>query len=71
MRIDLSDRCLIRVSGEDAAAFLQNIVTNDVGTGQLQYACLLTAQGQILNEFFILPDETGGFFARCGSRRER
>jgi hypothetical protein len=61
-------RCLLRVTGEDALPFLQNLVTNDVravSEGRMQYACLLTAQGQVLHEFFILPGEEGGYFLDC------
>lgn len=57
--IELSDRCLLRVSGPDAADFLQNVITNDMsraGPGKILYACLLTPQGQYLHDFFILCD---------------
>ena len=59
----LFSRAVIRVApdaeGEDAAQFLQGLVTNDV-TGTLPvYAALLTAQGKMLFDFFVwhaLPD---------------
>ncbi|MBI3441135.1 MAG: folate-binding protein YgfZ [Proteobacteria bacterium] len=69
----LTERCLIRVSGEDAMSFLQNLVTNDMTRlvpGQLLYACLLTPQGRFLHDLFISRDN-GGFFLECEtSRRE-
>jgi folate-binding protein YgfZ len=61
----LSDRALLRVAGDDARIFLQNIITNDVPEEGMNYACLLTPQGQLLHEFFVFPDETGGYFLDC------
>ncbi|TAL40198.1 MAG: folate-binding protein [Alphaproteobacteria bacterium] len=61
----LSDRRLIRVTGEDATSFLQNVITNDMGgvsAAEMRYACLLTPQGQYLHDFFILSDGAGGYF---------
>lgn len=55
----LSDRGVIEVSGPDARAFLQRLVTNDVEHlpgGEARYAALLTPQGKILADFFILAD---------------
>ena len=56
----LADRALVRLSpldeGEDVAAFLQGLVTNDV-TGPLPvYAGLLTAQGKALFDFIVWRD---------------
>jgi folate-binding protein YgfZ len=54
----LQSRGLIHVTGPDAAEFLQNTLTNDVrkldAGNSLQYALLLSPQGQILHELFIL-----------------
>jgi folate-binding protein YgfZ len=63
----LIDRGVIRVSGADARDFLQNIVTNELDTVTLDragYGALLTPQGKIICDFFIvaLPDEDGGGF---------
>ncbi|MEM1236653.1 MAG: folate-binding protein [Pseudomonadota bacterium] len=51
-------RKLIRVSGSDRIEFLQNLVTNDVaGLSQgLVYTALLTPQGKLLTDFFLVPD---------------
>lgn len=63
----LIDRGVIRVSGEDARDFLQNLVTNDldpVTPGRAGYGALLTPQGKIICDFFILalsPEDGGGF----------
>ena len=49
----LSDRAIVRLSGEDVRGFLQGLVTNDV-TGPLPvWAGLLTAQGKALFDFLI------------------
>ena len=57
--VTLPARGLIRVGGPDAFKFLQNLVSNDLAaldTTPLLYACLLTAQGKFLHDFFISKD---------------
>ncbi len=52
----LTDRSLVRLSGEDVREFLQGIVTSDV-TGALPvWAGLLTPQGKCLFDFIIWGD---------------
>ena len=54
----LHNRALVRISstGDDAADFLQGLVTNDV-TGPLPvYAALLSAQGKHMFDFFVWAD---------------
>jgi folate-binding protein YgfZ len=52
----LTDRAVVRVSGEDVRGFLQGLVTSDV-TGALPvWAGLLTAQGKCLFDFIIWGD---------------
>lgn len=52
----LTDRAIIRLSGEDVRGFLQGLVTNDV-LGELPvYAGLLTPQGKALFDFLIWAD---------------
>lgn len=66
--VHLNDRILIHVTGEDAASFLQNVMTNDIRkaeNGQLVYSCLLTPQGQFLHEFFVSQAPDGGYFVDC------
>ena len=60
----LDDRGVVRVSGEDAASFLQGVLTNDVeslGAHEARYAALLTPQGKILFDLLVvrLPGEAG------------
>ncbi|MGO4675342.1 folate-binding protein YgfZ [Bosea sp. 2YAB26] len=63
----LVDRGVIRVSGEDARDFLQNIVTNEmdvVTPDHAGYGALLTPQGKIISDFLVVAvpeEERGGF----------
>ena len=53
----LADRGVVRVEGDDAPAFLQGLLTNDVldlAPGAARYAALLTPQGKILFDFLVL-----------------
>jgi hypothetical protein len=52
----LSDRALVRVSGEDIRGFLQGLVTNDVMGSLPAWAALLTPQGKCLFDFLIWAD---------------
>jgi len=55
----LSDRAVIRLSGEGVRDFLQGLVTNDVSLlapGQPLWAGLLTAQGKALFDFILWAD---------------
>ncbi len=59
--VPLPARALVRVEGEEARAFLQGLVTNDVervAPDRAIYAALLTPQGRYLFDFFIF--EMGG-----------
>jgi folate-binding protein YgfZ len=63
----LEDRGVLRVAGEDAASFLQGLLTNDVeklGPGVARYAALLSPQGKILFDFLVLrvPARSGAAF---------
>ena len=52
----LTDRAVVRLSGEDVRGFLQGLVTSDV-TGPLPvWTGLLTAQGKCLFDLFIWED---------------
>ena len=55
--IDRSDRARIELSGAQAVATLNGLVTNDVGAlkpGQGQYAAALTAKGKIVADMIVL-----------------
>ncbi len=55
----LPDRSVLAVSGDDRVAFLQGLVSNDVGAavpGAAVFAAMLTPQGKWLADFLILAD---------------
>jgi folate-binding protein YgfZ len=52
----LSDRALVRLSGEDVRDFLQGLVTNDVAGELPVWAGLLTPQGKCLFDFLVWAD---------------
>lgn len=65
----LFSRAVVRIApeaaDEDAAQFLQGLVTNDV-TGALPvYAALLTAQGKFLFDFVVWPGSDGALLLDC------
>lgn len=74
----LLKRALVRIApldpSEDAVAFLQGLVTNDVAAlkpGYCVYAGLLTAQGKTLFDLFVWPLETPngpGLLLDCEAR---
>src|SRR3982751_292132 len=49
----LTDRAVVRLSGEDVRAFLQGLVTSDVAGELPVWAGLLTPQGKCLFDFFV------------------
>lgn len=52
----LSGRKVIRITGEGGLAFLQNLLTVDLSDVQPAYGALLTPQGKILHDVFVVPD---------------
>jgi len=67
----LSDRGVVRVSGEDARPFLDGLVTCDldkVGPDRPRFGALLTPQGKLLFDFLLFEapqDAGGGFYLDC------
>ena len=56
----LPGRGVVEVSGEDRAAFLQGLVSNDVAAlapGRAVWAALLTPQGKWLADFFVFAED--------------
>ena len=49
----LTDRAVVRLSGEGVGGFLQGLVTNDVSGDLPVWAGLLTAQGKCLFDFIV------------------
>ncbi|WP_293874155.1 MULTISPECIES: folate-binding protein [unclassified Sphingomonas] len=52
----LTDRAIVRLSGEDVRGFLQGLVTNDVLGPLPVWAALLTPQGKALFDFIVWAD---------------
>lgn len=59
----LSDRGIVSVAGSDARKLLQSLITNDMGKlaahGDALYGALLTPQGKILFDFFVVQIADG------------
>ena len=63
----LTDRGVVRVSGEDARGFLDGLLTCDmdrVSSATPRFGALLTPQGKILFDFIVFeaPEDAGGGF---------
>ena len=58
----LGSRALISLSGLDWRGFLQGLISNDVDTlraGEVRFAALLTPQGRILFDLFVIGEGEG------------
>lgn len=69
----LTDRALVRVAGADARPFLHNLLTQDVeglAPGELRYGALLTPQGRLLNELFLLGEADSVVLDAPAAQRE-
>ena len=71
----LGDRGVIEVAGADATGFLQRLITNsvlDIPKGEGRYAGLLTPQGKLLFDFFVVPLPEGpdaGYLIDCAGEQ--
>ena len=67
----LPDRGVVKVSGDAARAFLNGLLTADIGKMTPQASCfaaLLTPQGKIIVDCIVAeapPEDGGGFFLDC------
>ncbi len=67
----LSDRGVVEVAGAEAAGFLQRLITNsvrDIPQGESRYSGLLSPQGKVLFDFFVVPLPEGpdaGYLFDC------
>jgi folate-binding protein YgfZ len=71
--VALEGRAVVRVSGPDWRSFLQGLLTQDVdglAEGELRYGALLTPQGRLLMDLFILGTEDGALLDVAADRRE-
>lgn len=67
----LSNRAVISVEGDEAESFLQNLVSNDIASlkeAEAAYAALLTPQGKIHVDFFVVRT-VEGFLLECSAPR--
>lgn len=65
--IPLNDRAFILTQGDDVRDFLQNLISNDIDNAEkdgLGFTTLLSPQGKIAYEFFLLPARDG-FIIDC------
>ncbi|KAG0713452.1 putative transferase CAF17, mitochondrial [Chionoecetes opilio] len=66
-------RGLVRVEGEEAADFLQGLVTNDMehleGSTTAMYCLLLNRQGRVLHDAIIYRSGPGAFLLECDAAR--
>src|SRR5580704_8409333 len=71
----LDDRGVIEAAGADATGFLQRLITNsvlDIPKGEGRYAGLLTPQGKLLFDFFVVPLPEGadaGYLIDCAGEQ--
>jgi hypothetical protein len=71
----LGDRGVIQMEGADATGFLQRLITNSVlniPKGEGRYAGLLTPQGKLLFDFFVVPLPEGpeaGYLIDCAGEQ--
>ena len=69
----LNSRAVIAVSGEDWRSFLQGLVTQDVETltsGELRFGALLTPQGRVLFDLFLVGRSDGCWIDCAADRRD-
>ena len=69
----LPERALIRLAGPDWRSFLQGLITQDVETleaGETRYAALLTPQGRLLYDLFIVAENGGALLDVPAEGRE-
>jgi folate-binding protein YgfZ len=67
------DRAVLSLEGAETENFLHNLVTADIlglTAGQAQYAALLTPQGKILFDFFVLRTAEGYLLDSAASQLE-
>src|SRR5580704_4618642 len=73
MAAELKSRSLVGVVGSDWRDFLQGLLSQDVETlrrGELRFGALLTPQGKLLFDLFILGREDGCWLDVAADRRE-
>jgi tRNA-modifying protein YgfZ len=70
---ELTSRAVARVSGPDWRSFLQGLLTQDVETlaaGEARFAGLLTPQGKLLFDLFVVGRDDHGLIDVAADRRD-
>ena len=70
---ELSDRAVLSVSGPDWRALLQGLLTQDVETlaeGEIRFGALLTPQGRLLFDLFIVGTPEGVLLDVASGKRD-
>lgn len=73
LHLTLTDRALVSVTGEDWRGFLQGLLTQDVDSlkaGELRYGALLTPQGRLVVDLFLLGTVDGVLLEVAADRRD-
>ena len=71
--IALQSRAVVEVSGPDWRSFLQGLVTNDVealAPGEARFCALLTPQGRVLFDLFVIGGGSGCLLDVAAERRD-
>lgn len=71
--IRLTSRSLISLSGPDWRSFLQGLLTQDVDSlavGEIRFGALLTPQGRLLNDLFLIGRQDGVWLDIQATQRE-
>ena len=69
----LTDRALVQMGGPDWRRFLQGLLTQDVDSlapGEIRFAALLTPQGRLLFDLFVIGTDDGCLIDCAADRRE-
>lgn len=66
----LTDRAVVRLSGEDVRGFLDGLVSNSVVGALPVYAALLTPQGKVIADFIVWADADDLLLDVAGSEVE-
>jgi tRNA-modifying protein YgfZ len=69
----LTDRAIISIMGPDWRGFLQGLITQDVetlGAGEVRFGALLTPQGRLLYDLFLIGQDDGCLIDCRADRRE-
>lgn len=73
IQVELTGRALVKVEGPDARSFLQGLLTQDMvsqADGSLSYAALLSPQGRLLLDLFVLATPEGFVLDVAADRRD-